>query len=110
MKLSLSPCTLLVNESSCSIQLNQLVKYGSRHTCVVLRTYVCACVNLLSICTYVGIYVRTHMYVRVVHDLQVDSPVSLLSQDMSREYLHQQDARKKYEVKCLCDGLDECID
>ena len=48
--------------------------------------------------TYVPCYLRT-----CVHDSQVESPVSLLSQDMSREYLHQQDARKKYEVKYLCD-------
>ena len=28
--------------------------------------------------------------------------MSLLSQDMSREYLHQQDAKKMYEVMRLC--------
>ena len=90
------------------------VKYESRHTCVVLHTYVHAltclvCTYILYVCTYVGIYVRTHMYVctvRIVHDLQVESPVSLLSQDMSREYLHQQDAKKKYEVKRLCVSHD----
>ena len=53
--------------------------------------------------TYVPCYLRT-----CAHDLQVESPVSLLSQDMSREYLHQQDARKKYEVKYLCDVVCVC--
>ena len=61
---------------------------------------------------YIRRYLCTNTHVctvRIVHDLQVESPVSLLSQDMSREYLHQQDAKKKYEVKRLCVSHDEGI-
>ena len=74
----------------------------------IWNTYLCHTFLLLYILLGGGSCCGTPVELYVHDCMQVESPVSLLSQDMSREYLHQQDAKKKYEVKYVRMYIDVC--